>query len=139
MNSVFDWIKEIRGQKRPWNSFSESDKDKFNNYMVHRILSMDPNLIEIVNEVQVLPPDDKEIVYNTYKNIIPKSNKFFKYIKTNKKTYNKDLVILLAEDLKTSTTKTIDVLNILTKEQIKEYLVSLGKEKKEITSLLKIK
>lgn len=139
MGSIFDWIKEIRGSKRPWDSFSEEDKDKFNSYMVHRILSMDPNLIEIINEIQVLPPDNKKMVYDTYKNVIPKSNRFFRYIKSKNKTYNKDLILLVSNELKSSTSKTRDVLNILSKKQIKDYLISLGKEKKEITSLLKIK
>ena len=62
--TLFDWLNQITYEKKPWNSFTEEEKESFNCYMVHRFLSMNPEYIEFVNLVQTFPYTDKEKTYN---------------------------------------------------------------------------
>ena len=97
MKSIFDWLKEINYKKSPPNSFSDKDWEVWNSYMIHRFISMNPDYIELVNEVQIMDPRMKKEIYNIYKEFIPKNNKWSKYIKSKIKQPNKDLVKLLKD------------------------------------------
>ena len=76
--TIFDWLKQINSLKSPVDSFTESNWEAFNAYMVHRFLSMNPDFLELVNEVQILPPTEKKKIYSIYKEYIPKNNKWKK-------------------------------------------------------------
>ena len=76
MNNVFDWLKQINYQKSPVESFTDKDWEVFNSYMIHRFMSMNQDFIEVVNYVQELPPQEKRMIYNVYKEFIPKNNKW---------------------------------------------------------------
>ena len=58
--NLFDWLKEINSKKSPVESFNDDDWEQFNSYMIHRFLSMNTDLIELVNEVQSFHPTDKK-------------------------------------------------------------------------------
>ncbi len=53
--TIFDWLKEITSNKSKWESFTEEEQSSFNPYMMHRLLSMNPEYIEFVNLVQTFP------------------------------------------------------------------------------------
>tara|TARA_B110000093_G_scaffold92916_1_gene100400 strand:- start:243 stop:500 length:258 start_codon:yes stop_codon:yes gene_type:complete len=53
---------------------------------------MNPDYIEVVNYVQDLPPQEKRMIYNVYREFIPKNNKWSKYIKSKVKQPNIDLI-----------------------------------------------
>ena len=59
---------------------SEEDKKSWSNYMVNRFLSMKPEWIEVVNELQKYKLQPKEL-YKLYTNILPKGKQWLKYIK----------------------------------------------------------
>ena len=50
--NIFDWLKEIRTKKRPWDNFSVNDQKEFQPYMINRFLSMDKSLIALVDFFQ---------------------------------------------------------------------------------------
>jgi hypothetical protein len=137
MNNIFDWLREINSIKSPPDKFTTQDWDTWNSYMVHRFLSQNINFIEIVNEVQVLPPTNKKQIYTIYREFIPKNNKWSKYIKSTNKEPNKDLVLNLKEYFKVSTREIKDYLKILNKKEIQNILNKQGLEEKEIKQLLK--
>jgi hypothetical protein len=137
MNNIFDWLKEINNKKSPVGQFSNQDWEIWNSYMVHRFLSMNPDFIELVNEVQLLPPTNKRQIYSIYKEYIPKNNKWSKYIKSTNKEPNKDLVEHLKNYFKVSTREIKDYLQILNKQEIQIILNKQGLEEKEIKILLK--
>ena len=83
MKNIFDWLKQINYHKQPASSFSEKDWELFNSYMIHRFMSMNKDFIEVVNYVQEMPPQEKVLIYNIYREYIPKNNKWNKYIKSN--------------------------------------------------------
>jgi hypothetical protein len=52
--SLFDHINQIKKVQNPkyWETLTEEDKKSWSNYMIHRFLSMNMNIIDLVNELQ---------------------------------------------------------------------------------------
>jgi hypothetical protein len=137
MKNVFDWLKEINSTKSHPDTFTNQDWDIWNSYMVHRFLSMNPEYIELVNEVQSLPPSNKKQIYSIYREYIPKNNKWSKYVKSSSKEFDKDLILQLKKHFNVSTREIKDYLKILDKKEVQSILSKQGLEEKEIKKLLK--
>jgi hypothetical protein len=137
MKNVFDWLKEINSTKSHPDTFTNQDWDIWNSYMVHRFLSMNPDYIELVNEVQSLPPSNKKQIYSIYREYIPKNNKWSKYVKSSSKEFDKDLVLQLKKHFNVSVREIKDYLKILDKKEVQSILSKQGLEEKEIKKLLK--
>jgi len=137
MKNVFDWLKEINSTKSHPDAFTNQDWDIWNSYMVHRFLSMNPDYIELVNEVQALPPSNKKQIYSIYREYIPKNNKWSKYVKSSSKEFDKDLILQLKKHFNVSIREIKDYLKILDKKEIQSILNKQGLEEKEIKKLLK--
>jgi hypothetical protein len=137
MKNVFDWLKEINSTKSHPDTFTNQDWDIWNSYMVHRFLSMNPEYIELVNEVQSLPPSNKKQIYSIYREYIPKNNKWSKYVKSSSKEFDKDLVLQLKKYFNVSAREIKDYLKILDKKEVQSILNKQGLEEKEIKKLLK--
>ena len=56
-----------------WDTLNDGDKKTWNNYMIHRFLSMNPNWIELVNGIQQYWELEPEVLYKFYISVIPKS------------------------------------------------------------------
>ena len=138
--TIFEWINQINYIKSPWNSFSEDDQKSFNVYMINRWLSMDQNLIEIVNYFQqysigLLHPKE---VYKWYCDIIPKGKRYNKYIKGSKKVkYDSKLVSIICKHYESSKNECIDYIELLSKDEVSSILKLYGIDKKQIKKLLK--
>ena len=137
MKNIFDWLKAINTTKPDINSFEDKDWELFNSYMIHRFLSMNRDFLEIVNFVQDYPPQQKKAIYQIYKEYIPKNNKWNKYIKSNTKQPNNELLSYLSEHWECSKSEIREYLNILDNDTILSILKGMGFDKKEITKLLK--
>jgi hypothetical protein len=137
MKNVFDWLKEINSTKSHPDTFTNQDWDIWNSYMIHRFLSMNPDYIELVNEVQSLPPSNKKQIYSIYREYIPKNNKWSKYVKSSSKEFDKDLVLQLKKYFNVSAREIKDYLKILDKKEVQSILSKQGLEEKEIKKLLK--
>lgn len=136
---VFDWLKQITYNKKSWNSFSEDDKSSFNVYMMHRYLSMEPDYIDIVNYVQVIPHNEKEKIYKIYCDMIPKKNIFLKYIKSSfsKKKTPDDILQLMAKEYTCSLGEAEEYLSFLGKDGVISILNKHGVDEKEQKKILK--
>jgi hypothetical protein len=137
MKNVFDWLKEINTTKSDPNSFTEKDWEVWNSYMVHRFLSQNEDYLELVNEVQKTPPQNKKEIYTIYREFIPKNNKWSKYIKSNIKQRNTDLVNHLKEYWECSSKEVKEYLEFLGNDEVLRILTQRGIDKKEIKTLLK--
>ena len=137
MKNIFDWLKQINYQKAPVESFSDKDWELFNSYMIHRFMSMNRDFIEVVNYVQELPPQEKRMIYNVYKEFIPKNNKWNKYIKSKNKQPNIELLKLLSEYWECSQQEAKQYKNLLENDQILSILSQIGVQPKEIKELIK--
>ena len=135
MKNIFDWLKAINNTKPPAESFTDKDCEVWNSYMIHRFLSMNPDYLEIVNYVQDFPPQEKRMIYNVYKEFIPKNNKWNKYIKSKVKQPNKELVDHIKNYFECSSKEAKEYLSFLPKNKIENILVSKGLDKKEIKKL----
>jgi len=136
IKSVFDWVKQIQYEKEPWSSFSNEEHDIFSNFMVNKIISMNPNHIEIVAEIQEFSMP-KEKLYQFYCQVLPKQKSFSKYIKPTKAIYSNEVLGLLASYFQISTREVTDYCSIITKQDVIEILLQTGIQDKEIKKLLK--
>ena len=60
--TIFDHLANITWKKKDWNSISELDQKSFSPYLINRWLSMNPDLIEIVDMFQQVKHLSKEEV-----------------------------------------------------------------------------
>ena len=130
--TLFDWLKELTGKKRDWDSFSDKEKESFNPYMVNRFLSMHQPFIELINYVQTVPYTDKKKYYRLYCNLLPKQNVWLKYIKPQMKQPNKKLLETIAFLYEVSTRQAASWVDLLDKEYIEEALQKQGLQDKEL-------
>lgn len=137
MKTIFDWLKEINTNKSPVDSFTNSDWEVWNSYMIHRFLSQNEDFLELVNEVQSFPPQNKQQIYSIYVEYIPKNKKWSKYIKSKVKERNKDLIDHLKDHFQVSTREVKEHLTLLDNQYIVRILTNRGLEEKEIKKLLK--
>ena len=118
-------------------TFTEEDWGLWNTYMVHRFISMDENYVELVNYIQTIPYENKEQVYNVYKEMLPKRKAFFRYIKAGKKIKNRELLKHVSEYFECSLREANDYISLLKVKELKQILTSLGIEEKEQKIILK--
>lgn len=135
--SPFDFIKILTTEKVPWQSLSAPDKKSFNPYMVNRILSMNPEWIDLVNYIQIHPKIPAPQVFSIYSGLLP--NRFYsgKYIKKIKKESNPDMLRFLAKHFSVSQREAEQYLRILSKETVGHLLAGYGYTDKEIKKFMK--
>lgn len=134
--TVWDWLKQVTYIKDPWNSFSDEDKESFNIYMLHKVISMYEPYIDLANYLQKLWLLTPEQVYNAYCSYLPEDRVFAKYIKSNADKVNIDLVNILANHYQVSTREIKSYLPILREDEIENILSSRGINEDEIQKLL---
>lgn len=137
ITNIWGWLDEITLKKSPVSSFTEKEWDIWNSYMVHRFLSMNKNYLEVANAAQKFSPQDKSQIYSFYKEFIPRKKTWSKYIKSQVKQPNKELIETLASYFEVSKREVISYLDILDKKEITRILNTLGIEDKEAKKLLK--
>lgn len=116
MPNIFDHLKNITTTKGPY-----LGDEGWNNWMINRYLSMDPDYCEVVNLVQKNTWQMKgEYLYNLYKDLIPQQYKFLKYIKSSKKS-----------DYKLDEVEAVQAYFEVSKKQAKEYIDMLPPEELE--------
>jgi len=131
-----DWINHFTVLKTPWNSFSKDEQKTYLPFITNLWLSMDPTLIEIVNEVQKQQVPNRDH-YNFFLTNLPKKKRWFQWIKAKKKEYSKDVIDKLAAYYSVSSREILDSLCVLDELKIIKILQQTGLPEKEITKLLK--
>jgi hypothetical protein len=116
MPNIFDHIKNITTNKGPY-----LGDEGWNNWMINRYLSMDPDYCEVVNLVQKNTWQMKgEYLYNLYKDLIPQQYKFLKYIKASKKSdYNKDDVDAVKAYFEVSEKQAREYIDMLPEDELR--------------------
>jgi len=129
--TLFDHINQITKYKNKnyWKSLDEVDKKTWSTYMINRFISMDLDWCTIISYTQKYNLSPK-IYYTLLLNMIPKSNKFLRYIKKSKKeTYTAIELELLSKYFECSRTEINSYCEILSKNQIKEIIKLYGNNK----------
>ena len=137
IKDLWGWLNEITLYKTPIEEISEESWEKWNSYMIHRYVSMDIRYIELVNYIQTIPYDNKKQLYNIYREMIPKSKQFLKYIKTKTKKSNATLTEYVAKYFECSLGEAEEYIDILLEAGTRSILYRIGLEDKEINKLLK--
>ena len=135
--TLFDWLKELTGKKRDWNSFSDKEKDSFNPYMVNRFLSMHEPFIELVNYVQTIPYTSKQKYYTVYCQLLPKKNVWLKYIKSKMKQPTKELVEAISKIMECSNREAINAVITLDNDHLEEILYKAGYQSDQVVKMFK--
>ena len=95
--NLFTHLQQITAWKNDdwWETCTRDEKKSYSPFMINRFLSMDTELIELVNMVQHYQLSPKEN-YDIYMEVIPKKKRWNKYLK-GKKDYNKKDAEVLAD------------------------------------------
>ena len=137
---LFDHINQIRDKRDPtyFDTLTDADKKTWSNYMICRFLSMQPELVEAINDLQAY--QDKltpEQFYKLCVAVVPKSRGFHPYIKGKSDKYNKDLVLMLSRHYQESERNAIEYLELLSREELVSIVSLYGYNEKQIDNLLK--
>jgi len=138
--TIFQHLSGIKEKKESWASLSDMDKKSFSPFIINRWLSMNLDLLPIVNILQkytigFLSARD---VYKVYLDFLPKKKTFDKYIKGSKSSkYNKDVLEYLSKWYGVSQREVTDYLEILSKDDVINILMKYGLTEKESKKLLK--
>jgi hypothetical protein len=142
--SLFDHLNAITDKKDPkyWDKLEDADKKTWSNYMILRFLSMKPEWIETIADIQPYiqnaPP---KAMYLALIELIPKTRAFLKYMKpASAEKYEKWVVELVSQYYEVSQLEAEGYLEILYettngKLHIKEIAQAYGTDPKEITKL----
>ena len=135
--NIFEWLNELTDKKSSLDSFEESAWENFNAYMIHRFVSMYKGYIEIANLAQKFSPTDKKGIYSFYCEMLPRKKMFLRYIKSKTKQNTVEVLEPIVKYFKCSFVEANEYINLLSKEDIKEILIKLGTNDKEIKKLIK--
>lgn len=138
--TIFQHLSGIKEKKESWTSLSDMDKKSFSPFIINRWLSMNLDLLPIVNILQkytigFLSARD---VYKVYLDFLPKKKTFDKYIKGSKSSkYNKDVLEYLSKWYGVSQREVTDYLEILSNDDVINILMKYGLTEKESKKILK--
>jgi hypothetical protein len=98
---------------------------------------MNINYIEVANYIQTIPYDNKQQIYQIYREMIPKQKTFLKYVKSRTKKQPATLVEYVAKYFECSLGEAEEYIDILRKNGVRSVLYEMGIEDKEVEKLLK--
>ena len=140
--TLFDHINNIYQNQSPtyYDELTDGDRKSYSTYMVNRFISMNMNYVELVNEIQKYPIENRES-YLFYSQILPKGRQFNKYIKPTKTdSHEKWVLELVSNHFQVSLREAETYLEIFYmtkdgKQELREICESYGVNPKEIKKL----
>lgn len=145
--SLFDHVKHIRQVQDPnyYVNMSEDDRKSFNHFMIVRALSMDEEILETMAQLyQIFDKIPSAQFYQLLIALVPKSMRFYPWVKSKKMKHNKDLLSLVAKRFQVAKYQANEYVNILLRsEDGQAELVNIckafGLEDKEVEKLFEEK
>ena len=136
---LFDHINEIRTGRNPqyFATLTDIDKKTWSNYMVCRFLSMQPELVEAINDLQYY--QDKlspEHFYRLCIAVVPKGRGYYPYIKNQAEKHNKDLLTLLCTHFQESERNVLEYLALLPRDEVRKIVSMYGYSEKDVENML---
>jgi hypothetical protein len=142
--TLFDHLNAITYDKNPkyWDSLEDVDKKTWSNYMIIRFLSMNPDWIETIADVQpYIQNAPSKAMYLCLSGLLQKKKVFLKYMKpVSADKYENWIIELVARYYEVSQLEAEGYLEILYqtttgKLHIKEIAEAYGTDPKQITKL----
>lgn len=145
--SLFDHVKHIRQVQDPdyYLSLSPEEKKTFNHFMIVRALSMDESIVEDMAQLyQVFDKIPAPQFYQLLIALVPKSNRFYPWIKSKKMKHKKDLLKYVSQRFKVSTHQANEYVNILLRSdegqaELIDICKSFGLDDKQVEDLFEEK
>lgn len=145
--SLFDHVKHIRQVQDPeyYNNLSEEDRKSFNHFMILRALAMDDAVVEDMAQLyQIFDKIPSPQFYQLLIALVPKSNRFYPWVKSRAMKHNKELLDYVAKRFRVSKYQANDYVNILLRSEsgqgeLVSICQSFGLTDKEIESLFEEK
>jgi len=134
--TLFDWLKEINYKKSDPNQFTNDDWKSFTPFMINRYLSLHPELIVLVNEVQMLNTTNKKVLYNAYRHLLPKQSRFAKYIKGRVGKVNTELVDVVSRYFEIGKKETKEYIKMLSRTELSSIVGLYGYTNKQIKKIV---
>lgn len=139
IKSLFDHVNEIRVGKNPnyFNTLSEEDKKTWSNYMVCRVLSMQSDFVDVINDLQYY--QDKltpEQFYRVCISATPKGKGYFPYIKNSAEKHNKSLLTLMCMHFQDSTRNVAGYMKLISRDDIRAILKKYGYSEDQIEDMM---
>ena len=145
IKSLFDHLNAITTVQNPkyWETLTESDRKTWSNFMVFRFVSMNPDWIELIADIQpYLQEAPPRAVYKALSSLLPKGRYYLKYMKrTNSGDDGEPWVIeMIAKYYEISLSESGEYYHILNKSEkgkshIKEIAVKYGIDSKIIAKI----
>ena len=137
--NLFKWIDELFVGKRNWDSFSDADKKSFSPFMVVRYLSMNKDILPLVNHYQnyIIEVMPHKAVYQFWCGVLPNKKTYLKYIKGKKDKFNKEVIDYLVRYFEVSKQQASEYVKLIPKENLAHMLKEYGKTDKEIKKMIK--
>lgn len=143
--SLFDHLDAVKTGKDPdyWEDLTHESKKKWSSFMITRFLSMRPDYVPILNELQpcVQEMEDRH-VYRLYAELLPYDDGYYKYISSNTKERSiPDWAIdILKERFKASEEEVREYIEIWLssedgKEEFVDILSNYGLEQKKLKKI----
>lgn len=118
--SLFDHVKHIRQIQDPnyYLSLTSEEKKTFNHFMIIRALSMDESIVEDMAQLyQYFDKIPSPQFYQLLIALIPKSNRFYPWVKSKKMKHKKDLLTYVSKRFQVSSYQANDYVNILLRNE----------------------
>lgn len=133
---MFQTIDNITVHKKNWDSLTEAEKKEYNPFLINRLLSTNPELVDIVNHIQKqnMP---KEIQYKFWFEVLPKQRMYLKFPKKTKTDKYREGYSILAKYYRISLREADEYFNLIGKDKMQELFVNMGYSEKEIKKLMK--
>lgn len=139
--TLFDHFGHLLSSQSPdyFSTLTEGDKKTWSNWMINKLLSMIPEYIETVNELQRYSLNlEPEQYYKVLINIVPKKRIYSKYIKKSKSSiYPQEVIDFLAKYFLISKREIDEYLDLLSEDIIIAIYKEHGFNDKEIKKILK--
>ncbi len=113
---LFDHVKEIRQVQDPnyYINLTDDDKKSFTHFMIIRALSMDSDIVEDMAQLyQVIDKIPSPQFYQLLISLVPKSNRYYPWIKSKRLKHSKQLLELVAKRFMVSKYQANDYINLL--------------------------
>lgn len=144
---LFDHVKHIRQVQDPnyYVNLSEDDRKTFTHFMILRALAMDESIVEDMAELyKILDKVPSAQFYQLLIALVPKSIKFYPWIKASVLKHNKKLLEYVAKRFQVSKYQANDYVNLLLRTEngqaeLVSILKAFGLEDKEIEDMFEEK
>lgn len=139
--TLFDHLNGITYAKTPWDTLTPADQKTFEPYMINRFLSMNPDYVTFINDLQqyVLSGLPRSAVYKLYLDILPKVKTYNKYVKSSGDTYSKELIDIITTHYQCSSREAklyIDTFHKVDLNALKQIIMAYGNSDKVAEKLI---